>query len=272
MSEGANCNICGSSKYAVLEEQSPYLTLRCKECGFVYVFPTPPKDTLLKNYNKEYYEPWIKTQDKARQKLWEWRLKKVERLKEKGLLLDVGCGDGTFLNKAKENGWQVRGTEISEYAVKYIKGTFGIDVNLGVLRQASFPDDFFDVVTLWHVLEHVDDPLDSLKETHRVLKRNGVLIVAVPNLYRRVYNMAYMLTRFKRPRVFSQYDREIHIFHFSKSTLKRILEEAGFKDISIGIDLGRALTSQRILDMCAAAIYGLFGVNWGMALEARAKK
>lgn len=98
-----------------------------------------------------------------------------------GKLLDVGCGDGRFLHSMKARGWIASGVEVDCKAVEQAKKKFGLDVKLGTLAEANFPESCFDAVTLRHVIEHLPDPVGVLRECRRVLKPGGRLVVVTPN-------------------------------------------------------------------------------------------
>jgi SAM-dependent methyltransferase len=99
-----------------------------------------------------------------------------------GRLLDVGCATGTFLRAVREaGGWETHGVEMSSAAVQIARERYGLDVSAGTLEAAAFPNEMFDAVTLWDVLEHLPDPAASLTEIWRILKAAGVLILRVPN-------------------------------------------------------------------------------------------
>jgi SAM-dependent methyltransferase len=97
-----------------------------------------------------------------------------------GRFLDVGCGAGFYLYRLKQWGWNVYGVEPSERGFKQAK-KLGLDVRHGELRNARFPEDFFDVIRLNHVLEHLTDPRGTFYEIQRILKPDGVVYVTVPN-------------------------------------------------------------------------------------------
>jgi SAM-dependent methyltransferase len=87
-----------------------------------------------------------------------------------------------FLREMQNNvGWEVYGVEINEFAACVAREQHWLDVRVGTLEQAAFPDEFFDAVTLWDVLEHLHDPVASLREIRRILKLDGVLVIRVPN-------------------------------------------------------------------------------------------
>jgi len=99
-----------------------------------------------------------------------------------GRALDVGCGDGSFLHTLMHEGWDVVGTELSESIATTAKRRLGDKVRVGPIEQADLPGASFDLVTFWHVLEHLDDPLTALAEARRLVKPEGCVVVAVPNL------------------------------------------------------------------------------------------
>ena len=270
--EHINCNLCGESNYRILQLAGAHKVVKCKKCGLIYINPQPEEAILFEHYNQEYFAPWLKEQFVARKKMWKRRLKKVQIFKRTGKLLDVGCGTGLFLNEAKRNGWDVYGTEVSSYAVDYAKKSFDIEVFEGELKDNNFPDNFFDVITFWHVLEHTADPLGNLIEARRILKPGGIVVVAVPNVHNIIYKAAYMLVKLHKPKLFSAKDREIHLYHFSINTLKKMIEKADFTLIKFNIDKERITPGECIIDTFAWIIYKILRVNFGMALEAYAKK
>ncbi len=142
-----------------------------------------------------------------------------------GRLLDVGCGSGLYLRAMRRLGWQVSGVELSAKAAAYAREALGLDVREGSLEEAGFPDEHFDVVTLWHVLEHLPSPRRTLQEVVRVLKPDGILICEVPNidsLQSRV--MGHRWFHLDPPR---------HLYAFSPATLRAMLQAAGLTVLEI---------------------------------------
>jgi 2-polyprenyl-3-methyl-5-hydroxy-6-metoxy-1,4-benzoquinol methylase len=104
------------------------------------------------------------------------------RGEKRGRLLDVGCGNGNYLSLMKKLGWEVFGIDPDERAVKEAQKVFGLAIHAGSLESARYPDAYFDAITLHHVIEHVPDPLDLLKECRRTLKPQGKIFVMTPNI------------------------------------------------------------------------------------------
>jgi len=142
-------------------------------------------------------------------------LDRIEAYANRGRILDIGCAWGFFLDRCKQRGWEVYGVELSHVEADYARRRFGIEVFNGALGDARFPDRHFDVVTLWHVFEHMHDPLATLAEIRRILKPGGVVVIAVP-------------TPISAPDyVFDSVP--LHLFYFDEHTLGRALHRAGFR-------------------------------------------
>ena len=128
----------------------------------------------------------------------------------KGLILDIGAGTGDFLSVAKNDGWQTIGVEPSEKA-KSIAKSKGVTF---VENTSELESRIFDVISMWHVLEHVPNLEDQIKELKRLLKPSGTLIVAVPNF--KSYDAKYY------GNFWAAYDVPIHFWHFSKTAIKNL--------------------------------------------------
>ncbi len=264
------CGLCGARYFESREFSTPgFSVVACTLCGLVQVTPIPDSRMLAQAYGAEYYKTWVTTQRDRRVRMWERRMNRIERLvPSRGRLLDVGCADGSFLAIAHRHGWDISGTEVSSAGAALARGLVGEGVFCQELSQAQFPDNAFDVVTLWHVLEHVPDPLQLLYEIRRVLKPGGSLFVAAPNLENTLYRWAYRLARGKRTHLFDPRDRELHLYHFSVATLTQMLERAGLSVLFVCPDRGAISISQRFLNGIASAYFTVTGKIRGEALEA----
>lgn len=145
--------------------------------------------------------------------------------REGGRLLDVGCGSGKFLATMRDLNWQVQGTEIDVAAADIAKQVHDLPVFVGELRDASFENESFDVITLNHVIEHVYDPIELLKECSRLLRPDGKLILATPN----TQSLGHAIFR----RWWRGLEPPRHLILFSTQALKICLEKAGLHVVAM---------------------------------------
>jgi len=263
------CNLCGGAENRVLETSADGVrAVKCLSCGLVRLDPLPDLSAVPQHYDESYFRPWMEEQSSPRGLLWKKRLALLASHKKSGRLLDVGCADGAFLSAAKASGWQCTGTEISDWAVKNIPAKLGIEVKAGDIVSADLPAASFDAVTMWHVLEHTQDPLANLKRIRSLLKPDGVFIMAVPNERNMFFRALYPLARGKFLRYYTPGERELHLFHFTETTLRLMLEKAGFKVLHLGLDRSALRPSRIVLEQLASALMSVGGPNWGEALEA----
>lgn len=265
------CNLCGGTEWQLLEEAAGTRVVQCA-CGLAFVIPQPARPEIEHVYDQEYYSSW-KDQERRRTRIWRRRIERLQMPTGRpGLLLDVGCGTGTFLQVARGRGWEVVGTELSRHGAD-TAAKDGFRVHTGEVWEAHLPSDMFDVVSCWHVIEHVTDPRRFLTECYRVMRPGGTLVLATPNLDDRIFRAAYLLVRGRRVRLFEPGERELHLFFFSASTLERLAREVGFERVVLGFDRGAAATRGKVVvNEIAHAWYCLSGKNWGMALELTASK
>jgi 2-polyprenyl-3-methyl-5-hydroxy-6-metoxy-1,4-benzoquinol methylase len=176
---------------------------RCprSECGLLWLDPLPVEEDIEEAYDRYYTHgpsdtvkrPFAVFSDKLRQ-LYHWllRLTKVASEREKldlgylteiaaGKVLDVGCGDGSRLSRLRAKGWNVQGQELDIRAAKIAREHYGVPVHVGALKDAPFRPEEFDAIIMFHVIEHVHDPVSLLANCNRLLKRGGTLVVLTPN-------------------------------------------------------------------------------------------
>jgi len=149
------------------------------------------------------------------------KLKLINIKSQKGKLLDIGAGTGDFLVVANNDGWQTIGTEPSEKAK-------GIAINKGVKfaeSLSSLENNSFDVITMWHVLEHVPNLEEYIIELKRLLKPSGTIIIAVPNF--KSFDAEYY------GKFWAAYDVPRHIWHFSKTAIDKLFSEKKMKLVEV---------------------------------------
>jgi 2-polyprenyl-3-methyl-5-hydroxy-6-metoxy-1,4-benzoquinol methylase len=144
--------------------------------------------------------------------------------KMRGKLLDVGCGNGWFLKKMKNLKWDVMGVDFDSAAVDFCTSQ-GLDVKFGSLQSQNYPENHFDVITINHVIEHVHDPLELVKECKRILKKNGLLIIETPNTQSWLHKYVFKENWFplEPPR---------HLLIFNPKNLENLVRKAGFENIN----------------------------------------
>ena len=234
------CNVCGSDKYREIcdVEILPFdvrsKLVKCNNCGFFYINPRLTKEVEEEGYKKHYYESqkpsyWYD----RRIDIFERALNEINKFSNKGRLIDIGCGMGYFMDLARKNGWEVKGVEISESAVSYASRRLKLDVIKGNLKDAQFKRDSFDVATMWNVLDQMYDPRDNLIEVHRILKKEGHLLIRVPNLY-----FYLVLSRFynRLRRLFKNIvmpPSAFHLYPLDKNSMNTLLKSAGFSNVII---------------------------------------
>jgi 2-polyprenyl-3-methyl-5-hydroxy-6-metoxy-1,4-benzoquinol methylase len=142
-----------------------------------------------------------------------------------GRLLDVGCGYGFFLGEMVQRGWQAEGIEISATGLNYARNTLGLNVSDTPLPRPDWQDNCYDVITLFYVIEHLQDPKSVLREARRLLRRDGLLLLRWPHTAPIAALMRPWADRLKL------YQAPSHLFDFSPLTLYKILDQSGFHEI-----------------------------------------
>lgn len=203
--------------------------VKCKNCGLVYLNSRPDQQTLLKLY-ADYHQREGKDED-VWARLMEKNFKEVSLLlhkifPEKGKILDVGCGYGHFIEIMQDCGWFAQGVDPSSGTLYHAKRK-GLNVIETSVDDSSFPDNFFDVVTAFYVLEHLPDPLSTAKKIFEMLKPGGVIVIRVPH----TTPIVRFLSVFTIDN--NLYDAPYHLYDFSPMTITVLLKKAGFSLIQV---------------------------------------
>ena len=174
-----NCN--GDSPRAIFDKTGKTF-FRCTECSLVFVHAIYPEfvtdiDHLSSTYE---FEEVVKPKAGLRKKMDAW-LKHMEPHRKTGKLLEIGCGQGIFLQYAKDAGWDVTGVDVLEPVVEVARGKRGLNVHLGELVQANLDSDTYDACFMSEVIEHIIDPVPLMTEIRRVLRPGGVAVFSTGN-------------------------------------------------------------------------------------------
>ncbi len=224
------CDFCGADNAALVFQaldtnyhfEGIFNVVRCRQCGLVYLNPRPDENEIGLYYPEIDYTCFKTVLEPSGFCPDDPFMRAVSTLGiDRGYLCDIGCGVGNFLVAAQRSGWRVAGIEINNYARRLCNERLGEEAVFPSLEQAGFSSETFEVVTLWHVLEHLVSPRYVLVEINRIIKLGGMVALAVPNfgsLERRIWGANWIAI-----------DAPRHLFHFTRPVLVRYLETCGFE-------------------------------------------
>jgi 2-polyprenyl-3-methyl-5-hydroxy-6-metoxy-1,4-benzoquinol methylase len=249
-SHTARCYVCHASESSLLCEISTGSIVRCADCGTVYrssVVTGEEYDSLYQDAatmetpfylaNRTAADPDVEPMPTYRR-----GLDRLEQLVSPGRLLDVGCSYGAFLQLANRRGWAAQGVEFSRITADFARGERSLTVFTGTVEEASFPDDHFQAVTLWDVIEHFDDPVGTMREIDRILAPEGILLVFTINqesLLNAIGHLLYRLTGMRWKHLMALFYDIHHNFFFSPETIRGLLRRSGDMDV-VDIRFGAA--------------------------------
>lgn len=180
------CIVCGNGTFNRYIKKNDWTVYICKHCGQGVTTPFPSQEQLEKFYNERYFSTHF-TEPEPDSSVFKkvirnqaHRVRYIRKSKKSGLLLDIGCGKGHFLYAAQKY-YTCEGLDVSAANKSYIEEKLGMPLNTNGIENAEYPDNHFDIITLWHNLEHLNDPSACIKKCLTWLKEDGVLIIEVPN-------------------------------------------------------------------------------------------
>ena len=180
------CDICNENSPVPMFEENGFILNRCNQCGHFYVSPRPSSGS-NHGSEEEIPSPSIHVSDELRRKpTFERYVNYIKRYVPKGKWLDIGCGCGTLLQVASQNGFEVEGVEISPDRLAYCRDAglkaYGRDIEADLLPPSSY-----DVISLINVFSHLRSPITTFSSIHRILRGNGVILVATSELGKKAY-------------------------------------------------------------------------------------
>ena len=223
------CPICKNQDFSlVLNTADHFLTnekfdlVKCNQCSLVFTNPIPTRDHLGSYYESSEYLSHKPEQKSLRNFVYrlvrkininrKYRL--VSGYQASGSLLEIGIGTGELLNHFNQNGWETTGIEPNESARKYAISNYRLDV-FEENKLNALPENSFDVIMLWHVMEHVYDLHERMQQIKRLLKKNGFVFIAVPNLRSPDFK--------KYKEYWAGLDVPRHLYHFTESSVSNLV-------------------------------------------------
>jgi 2-polyprenyl-3-methyl-5-hydroxy-6-metoxy-1,4-benzoquinol methylase len=221
------CVLCGNLEKDLLLSIEKWKVFKCRRCGLGMLDPRPANDVLAGLYEAEYFGaqydqglPPGSPELVKRLRSESHRVDFVRKIKTHGRILDIGCGYGYFLAACREKGFEVCGLDVSPWAVDYASKKLGLQVVIGDTKATDFPRSSFDIITMWHTLEHTDNPVEVLEVTAGWLKPDGIIAIDVPN-----YESTDAIAMKDK---WIGWQLPYHLWHFSPKSLFLLLEKTGF--------------------------------------------
>lgn len=228
--ESVMCYLCKRQDIKKLHRLKETNVYFCKNCSVIFLHPRLSEERLKNIYKKEYYHSWgilegdienLRKMKMATADLW---LKKVEKYIKPGMLLDVGCAMGFFMEKASQRGWKPYGVEISEYSSDFARKNFPDSVFTGTLDKIEFSENSFDCLVMSDFIEHLKNPEEIVEVAGKILRKDGILLISTPKaggISQKFFGKFWM-----------HYKLE-HLFYFTPYAIKTLMSRCGFKTLSI---------------------------------------
>ncbi len=214
------CPVCGGGQFELLFTKRDESFVRCKACTLMLINPPPDPDSSSATYDEDYSQAYIRKADKKLKRCAGWVKRVRRRFVGSGRWLDVGCSAGFVVRAAADHGFDAHGVEVESAAVEYGRDALKLkNLRCGFLEDQGYPDSFFDVISLYDVIEHVPDLNHLVTELDRILAPGGVIEIRTPNV-----------DHWQTPRDLSTW-KEVkpseHLYYFSFTTLKTLFENHG---------------------------------------------
>jgi 2-polyprenyl-3-methyl-5-hydroxy-6-metoxy-1,4-benzoquinol methylase len=229
------CPLCNSGDLVAVKEYSMHHLVKCRNCSFVFSRKIPSDAELAYVYNTFFLIQ--QSVSPITVKRYHEMLDYFEPYRKTNNIIDVGCGDGYFLDEAKKRGWNVYGTEYMDSKVAFCRQK-GISMAQGILNPNNYTPDFFDVIASIEVIEHINNANEEIKNFNRILRHGGIVYLTTPH-----YNS---LSRYVFHGKWNVISYPSHLSFYTKKPLKKLFESSGFALVrfaTTGISVSQAKLS-----------------------------
>ena len=217
------CPVCDGTAFTSLFTKNNEPFVECQQCSLTLINPRPRYANILKGYTREYSQGYINKKAKKIRRA-KRRIRKMKKILPEGRWLDIGCSAGFILSVAKAANYDTYGIEIDPLGVKHARETLGLEnIFQGTFEEHRFEDNFFDIITMYDVIEHVQDLNEIVKELKRILSKNGVIEIWTPDI-----------GHWRVPKSLIEWGDikpSEHLYYFNKKTLSMLLRKHGLRII-----------------------------------------
>lgn len=223
------CQFSSHSNYIIVDDHSiskeSFAIVQCNKCSFIYTNPRPDLNSIGKYYESDEYISHANQANNlinfvykiARIYTLNWKYRQIRKFQSQGSLLDFGCGTGEFLQYMSQKGWETSGVEPNSHA-RDASRLKGLEVEASLPKDSK---DRVDIITAWHVIEHVHDLVDTVRALRKRLKEGGKLILALPNC------QSHDAIHYGQH--WAGYDVPRHLYHFTQDSIKTLCTKTKLK-------------------------------------------
>ncbi len=227
------CNICQSLNIDNFLIKDNWEIVRCSNCKIVFVKDFPSDRVLEDLYGEDFFKDGQKSPTEGlklhNNPAYINAIKRIERIKKydhcNGRLLDVGCATGIFLKAANASFKYSFGIDISKYATGFAVKELNVNAKYGTISDLNFSQQYFDVITMWDVIEHVKDPNKYIDKISNIIRTGGLLVLSTGNIESLMFKIQKKKWHLLIP--------PKHLFYFSPKTISMLLNKYGFRVLNI---------------------------------------